>query len=228
MKRFLACLAVLALCGPLPVLAGASDPVILNSCGLSYDSTNVASQITGLEAQFTNNGPRTAQVVNIKADIAGNTQVIRDVGTFSPGIEIKHKYRTNTGQFALPTVLGTILSGRPNVTCSIDSVAWDDGTKWIPIAAGAALSSNPSAISLLPNSMFLQGSGTANARLFSATGGGSLSLTSDCGKYANVQILANTSHDLAVRVTPKVPGSCTLTVRDANDNFATVPVNVSP
>ncbi len=222
-------LLALAVTGlPEACIAASADPVVLNSCGLSYDSTNVASQISGLEAQFTNNGPMTAQVVNIKADIAGNAQIIRDVGTFSPGIEIKHKYRTNTGQFTLPTVLGSILNGRPNVTCSIDSVVWEDGTKWMPALTTGASSSNPSAITLLPNAIFLKGTGNSNARLFAATGGGALSLTSDCGKFAIVQILASTSHDLAVRVTPKVQGSCTLTVRDANDNFATIPVNVSP
>ena len=229
MKRLLAVLAALALCGPAAVFAGTADPVVLNSCGLSYDSSNVAGQITGLEAQFTNNGPKTAQVVNIKADIAGNTQIIRDVGTFSPGIEIKHKYRTNTGQFTLPTVLGAIFSGRPDVKCTIDSVVWDDGTKWTaaPSTPGGQ-NSNPSAITVLPASMFLHESGKPNARLFFATGGGALSLNSDCGAFANVQILATTSNDIAVKVTPKAHGSCTLTVRDANDNFATVPVTVSP
>src|SRR5215469_7582248 len=121
MYRFLAFLAILAIATPRAAMADSSDPVVLNSCGLTYSSTtNVASQIDGLQAQFTNNGPKTAQIVNIKADINGQTEVIRDVGTFSPGIEIKHKYRAGQGQFALPAILGNMLSGRPAVTCSID------------------------------------------------------------------------------------------------------------
>ena len=231
MKRLLVFLAALAIVAPASALADPGDPVVLNSCGLTYQSTtNPASQIDGLAVQFTNNGPKTAQIVNIRADIAGQPEVIRDVGTFSPGIEIKHKYRAGQGQFALPAILNNILTGKPTVTCSIDSVVWDDGTKWVPIATATATlnaSSNPSAITIAPASIYLNGTGTPNARLFYASGGGALSLNSNCGKVANVQILATTSHDLAVRIVPKGQGTCQLTVRDANDNFSTIPVSVT-
>ena len=232
MVRLLAFLALLAFAAPVAVRADSSDPVVLNSCGLTYQSTtNPASQIDGLAVQFTNNGPKTAQIVNIRADIAGQTEVVRDVGTFSPGIEIKHKYRAGQGQFALPAILSTILTGRPTVTCAIDSVVWDDNTKWVPAAQISTQPSNggnASAINTMPSAMFLSGSGASNARLFFASGGGTLSLNNPCGAIANVQVIGTTSHDLALRVIPKSPGHCVLTVRDANDNFSTVPVTVSP
>ena len=59
-----------------------------------------------------------------------------------------------------------------------------------------------------------------------ATGSGPLAMTSNCGQIADLELLASTSHDIAFRVTPKSPGSCAITVRDENDNIATVPVVV--
>ena len=232
MKRYLALLAILTTSVvPMAARADLSDPVTLSSCGLTYDTTkDVPTRINGLAVDFTNEGPKTAQVVNIRAVVAGQPELIRDVGTFSPGIEIKHHYRTGQGQFALPAILGSMFTGAPTVTCTIDSVVWDDNTKWTPTQTGTAVAngSNPSAITSMPSALLLNGTGAASARLFYASGGGSLSFSSDCGKIANVEVLATTSRELAVKVTGKAGGSCHLTVRDANDNFSTVPVTISP
>lgn len=219
---------VLAAIVPSAVAQEPAPPIQLNLCALTYDNQNsLTSQVTGLQAKFTNNSRKVATVVNIRANINGSEQVIRDEGVFSPGIEIDHRYRTGQGQFALPVILDSLF-GKPQVQCSIDSVEFQDGTRWTPGAAMTAANSNPSAIQVHPATLILHGTGNANARLMLATGGGSLAVNSACGSVASVQILSTTAHDVALRVVPKQAGTCTITIRDINDNFASVPVSVTP
>lgn len=227
-----ACIAALASTAALlPQRALAADPVALNSCNLAYESsTNIASQISGLDVQFTNESSKTATIVNIRTQILGQTSVIRDVGTFSPGIEIHHRYKTG-GQFALPAVLQSFM-GNPSVTCAVDSVSFEDGSTWRGTANSTQTSStnanNPYAITLQPTSLLLDGVGAGSSRLLLASGGGALGVNSDCGSIAKVDILATTRHDVALRVMPKATGACTITLRDNNGNFATVPVTINP
>lgn len=230
-KAVLLALALALVAFPAAGGAAPGDPVQLNACGLIYDNTNsLAAQISGLDVKFTNVSKRQASVVNVGADINGTKQIIRDVGTFSPGIEIHHKYRVATGQFALPAVLSAIFGGKPSLTCSIESVEFADGTAWTPSSGTAArpTASNSNAINVTPSNLAFQGTGASSARLVLASGGGALSLNSDCGTVAAVEVLASTRRDLALRVTPKAAGSCTLTIHDINDNVATVSVTVSP
>ncbi len=209
-----------------------APPVQLNMCSLLYDNTSsLAAQVSGLAAKFTNNSSKVARVVNIRADINGTSQIIRDEGTFSPGIEIDHRYRVARGQFALPMILNSLF-GKPSVRCDVDSVEFTDGTRWPQAgnatSAQATQPSNPSAISVTPATLELRLSAPGNSQLVLARGGGSLALNSDCGKVADVQILATTGNELSLKIAAKAPGSCTITVRDINDNIATLPVTISP
>jgi hypothetical protein len=216
------------LLAPVPGAAAADgDPVVLNSCNLMYDNSSFTSTISGLDVQFTNNSSKAASVVNIQATINGSTEIIRDQGTFSPGIEIHHKYKSGGEQFALPVVLQNIFGGKPQVTCAIHSVKFADGTHW-PGQSAQATAPNSSAINVSPTSITLRGSGASNTRLVLATGGGPLAMNSNCGGVADVGLLASTSRDIALRVTPKAAGSCTITIRDENDNVVTVPITSSP
>ncbi len=205
--------------------AAPGDPVVINSCNLMYDNSNVTGTINGLDVQFTNNSTQTASVVNIKADINGTTEIIRDQGSFAPGIEIHHRYKSGGEQFALPVVLQSIFGGKPQVACSVNSVQFADGSRW-PATIASSATQNSLAISITPVSLTLTGSGSGAARLVLASGGGPLAMSSNCGAVAVVDLLGSTSRDIALRVTPKASGSCTITVRDINDNVATVPVTV--
>ncbi len=207
------------------ICAGPQSPVVINSCNLLYDNTSATSTIRGLDVQFTNNSSKTASVVNIKTNISGTTQIIRDQGSFAPGIEIHHQYRSGGQQFALPTVLESIFGGKPQVTCKVNSVHFADGTRW-PAPAATVAQTNASGISVNPVSLNLTGTGNGNARLVMASGGGVLSMSSNCGSFANVELLGSTSRDIALRVTPKGPGTCAISIRDENDNVITVPVTV--
>ncbi|HVA27838.1 MAG TPA: hypothetical protein VNF68_06640 [Candidatus Baltobacteraceae bacterium] len=220
--RFIVVLATCALLSTGVARAAGQSPVALNSCNLIFSGTGLAATVSGLDAQFTNNSNVTASVVNIEANIDGSTQLIRDKGTFSPGIEIHHRYRSGGEQFALPVVLQSIFGSKPQVSCKIGSVQFVDGSRW-PSAAEPA---QPSAIQITPTIVGLTGAGAAHAALALASGGGPLAMQSNCGPYAAVEVLASTTGQLALRVTPKAPGSCSITIRDENDNVATLPVTV--
>jgi hypothetical protein len=70
-----------------------------------------------------NESSKTATLVNFAVDSNGQEFVIRDVGTFSPGVSIAHQYRNGSGQsFVLPSLIA------PNVTCRVASVKFSDGS----------------------------------------------------------------------------------------------------
>ncbi len=210
-----------------PVSAAPSPPVVLNSCSLMYSNTNsIASQIVGLDAQFTNQSSKTATVVNIATSINGQSSVIRDVGSFAPGIEIHHRYKAGGGQFALPSVLQQLF-GKPAVQCTIASVQFEDGSMW-PSAAGQPAATTTSAILTQPTTLQLHGTGAAHARLALATSAAQVSSNSDCGGVASVAVVASTAADLALEITPLGNGTCTISLRDASGNTATIPVSVTP
>ncbi len=210
-----------------PLSAAPSPPVALNSCSLMYSNTNsITSQIVGLDAQFTNQSSKTATVVNIATSINGQNSVIRDVGSFAPGIEIHHRYKAGGGQFALPSVLQQLF-GKPAVQCTIASVRFEDGSTW-PNATGQPAGVTTSAILTQPAALQLHGTGAAHARLALATSANQVSSNSDCGGIAAVTVLASTAADLALKITPLGGGTCTIELRDASGNTATIPVNVTP
>jgi|GEM_PF-1561934 len=216
---------VLAPAGPLSAAPG--TPVALNSCSLMYSSTDsIASQIVGLDAQFTNESSKTATVVNIATSINGQNSVIRDVGSFAPGIEIHHRYKAGGGQFALPSVLQQLF-GKPAVQCTIASVRFEDGSMW-PSAAGQPAAAATGAILTQPTALQLHGTGAAHARLALATSAVQVSSNSDCGGVASVTVVASTAADLALEITPLGAGTCTIALRDASGNTATIPVSVTP
>ncbi len=216
-----------ALLAPSLVMAAPGDPVVIDSCNLIYDNSSLTSTITGLDVKFTNNSSKTATVVNVKTNINGTTEIIRDQGSFAPNIEIHHRYRAGGEQFALPSVLQSLFGGKPQVTCDVSSVHFADGSRWPQAAAaGVAAPGTTGAISVTPQNLTLSGSGASAARLVLASGGGPLSMSSNCGTFGNVELLATTSRDIALRVTPKASGTCAITVRDENDNVVTVPVTV--
>lgn len=216
---------VLAPAGPLSATPG--PPVTLNSCSLMYSSTDsIASQIVGLDAQFTNQSSKTATVVNIATSINGQNSIIRDVGSFAPGIEIHHRYKAGGGQFALPSVLQQLF-GKPAVQCTIASVRFEDGSMW-PSATGQPAATTTSAILTQPTTLQLRGTGAAHARLALATSAAQVSSNSDCGGVASVTVIASTAVDLALEITPLGSGTCTIALRDASGNTATIPVSVTP
>ncbi len=111
---------------PAPVVAPtAGPPVEIDECKLLYSGDAVAGVSSGVLVKFTNDGAVPADLVTFKVSAAGETALIRDVGTFTPGIEITHHYREGSGHPMFSPLLDHVV-----LSCSIASVHFKDGSVW--------------------------------------------------------------------------------------------------
>jgi hypothetical protein len=111
------------------------NPIRIASCSLdpvfSYQSDGDGDVIstnqigTDLDVNFTNIAEKPISSVTFAiGNGGGSTNRVVDAGTFSPGVTITH---------ALP--LSYLDSG--TATCSVNSVAFSDGSTWMQPAVGA-------------------------------------------------------------------------------------------
>jgi hypothetical protein len=196
----------------------------------TVDGLPLASTSSGMAIEFVNESNKTADLVNFAVDSNGQRFVIRDVGTFSPGISISHTYRTGQGQsFVLPQFIP------PNVRCHVASVRFVDGTVWRPgqatIAAPApAPPSNPltsSSLSAYPARLVLDQ--VAESELFLVSSAGRVAAfreTDDCAGIATVYVSATGESSSAYTVKPVAPGSCTAHITDEAGNAIAYPIVV--
>lgn len=234
---------VAALFFSVPLTArGDSPPVTINSCGpvINKNTTQTqtvagipipipASTSSGIAIEFVNESNQTATLVNFAVDSSGDHFVIRDVGTFSPGVSIKHQYKNGYGQaFILPAFIA------PNVTCHVASVKFADGTVWRKGQAAAAttqpvntvpsqsgtLSANPTHLSIesVAESQLFLVSSTARVSAFKET--------DDCSKVATIFVAATGDASATYSVKPIAAGSCTAHVSDEAGNAVSVPIVV--
>ena len=75
----------------------------------------------GLAINYTNHGPVAANRIEFQVDYRGEVEDIVDVGTFSPGVSIKHMF----GNFSGLAYLGS----RPN-HCRVLAVRYEGGRTW--------------------------------------------------------------------------------------------------
>lgn len=226
------------LAGAAPTLDTARHPVQINSCGPMLGSGTqslfgipVASTSNGMQIQFTNESSKTADLINFAVDSNGRTFVIRDVGTFSPGIEITHKYRNGAGQsFVLPAFVS------PKVKCKVDSVRFADGTVWRhgdklkaeQAAAPSAASSGPETLSVAPAgpvNLVVNG----EARLFLVQSTGTVAAFSErdaCAGIAKVTLAAAGENSATYSVAPIGRGSCTANISEESGATTSIAVNV--
>lgn len=233
--------AALTLVFALPLLAAApttdatKHPVQINSCGpmigngtQSLFGIPVASTSNGIQIQFTNESAKTADLINFAVDSNGQTFVIRDVGTFSPGIEIRHKYRNGSGQaFLLPAFVS------PKIKCKVDSVRFADGSVWrhgdkLKHQEAAAASSGPETLSVAPSgpvNLVVNG----EARLFLVQSTGTVAAFSErdaCTGIAKVTLAAAGENSATYTVAPVGKGSCTANVNEESGATISIPINV--
>lgn len=228
MNRALFLIAVLIMFTPV-VADSATAPVTINSCGpilhnnqLNTPQPNSLSGIlqpsssSGMAIQFTNETNKVADLINFDVRSNGVQFVIRDVGTFSPGVTIDHRFRNGAGQaFVLPEFIP------PNVKCRVASVRFTDGTTW-PVAdesATPALRANPSSVSMSTDT-------DSTLVMVSTTGSvGGFSEKNDCAHVAAISV-ATTSQAAAVYVIrPLAKGTCTFHVSDEGRTID-VPVTI--
>lgn len=219
------------------IVADASvPPVTINSCGPILDKNSQttiagipvpAAASTGIAIEFVNDSTQVATLVNFDVRSAGDQFVIRDVGTFSPGVSIKHKYRNGEGQaFILPEFIA------PKVACDVASVTFADGTIWRkgqPAASSppAASAQTSTALSATPASLSID-SATSSALFLvsSAARVAAFRETDDCTKVASVFVAATSDASATFSVKPLAVGSCTAHVTDEAGNTIAVPIVV--
>lgn len=231
-----------AFAAPVAPPLGAASPVSINNCGPIIDKNAnnapqtpsiagipLASTSTGIQIEFTNESSGTADLVNFAVDSNGNRFVIRDVGTFSPGISIKHMFRNGAGQaFVLPALIA------PNVTCSVQSVRFTDGTVWRkgqPVTAASPGSASPNAgnVRLVATPSRVEIDRATDTELFLVTSSQRVTAfkeTDDCQNVASVFVAATGQSSATYAVRPIGAGTCTAHLTDESGNVLTVPITI--
>jgi hypothetical protein len=184
---------------------------------------------------FVNESNRVATLVNFDVNDNGNRFVIRDVGTFSPGVTIDHQYANGRGQsYILPAFI------TPRVRCHVASVTFADGTIWrrgqpapppppgyAPgyrpgpgYGYGARLMATPRQITLdtsVESALFLVQSSAPVAGFREHD---------NCDGIANVYVASTADTAATYAVRPLAPGSCRATVRDESGASTAIPITV--
>lgn len=235
--RALFAIVLLALAATVPQPAGAqssaASPVVINACGpmLNNNASTqtvfgvpLTSTSSGISIQFTNQSSKTANLINFSVDSNGDSFVIRDVGTFSPNIEITHRYRNGSGQaFVLPQFVA------PKIVCHVQSVTFTDGSVWrrgeATIAPPAPPAANP--LSVAPQAVALDRN--AEMHLFMVSSSAKVAAFSErdtCSGIAAITLAASGEAAATYTVKPLAAGTCSAMIRDEAGNTVMVPVTV--
>jgi len=228
--RVLAAVAVFSLFAASAALAqdtGAPQaPVTINACQAMINNTTGSPSVNGIaltgtsggiQIQFTNTAGKTANLINFAVDSNGSRFVIRDVGTFSSGVEITHRYRNGAGQsFVLPSLIA------PTVNCSVESVHFSDGTVWPEPQTGAAglLSAAPTRVDAASKGELQYFMVSTREKI------AGFSERDSCQGIANVTLVATGGASATYSVQPVSRGSCMATIQDQDGHSLTVPINV--
>ncbi|MGD0474545.1 MAG: hypothetical protein ABSB70_15205 [Candidatus Velthaea sp.] len=245
--KFVAVAATLALPvllwsgGPRPAQAQPVPPVTINSCAPIvntqtqptpaplFGGLQLASTSSGIAIEFVNDSTKTANLVNFAVDSNGQQFVIRDVGTFSPGISIKHTYRNGSGQaFVLPQFIA------PRVNCHVASVRFVDGSSWRPGQPAAnpppappAAAQGSTALSAAPAALVLDS--VSESELFlvsSSTRVAAFKESDNCAGIATVFVAATGESSATYSVKPIAAGSCTAHITDEAGQTLAYPITV--
>jgi len=209
--------------GP-PVAINACGPILVDNSTQTLFGIPVTSTSGGIQIQFTNESSKTANLINFTVDSNGESFVIRDVGTFSPNIEITHKYSNGAGQaFVLPALVA------PKISCHVQSVGFTDGTTWRHGDAGISPPASPSmqALSATPASVTMDRN--AESHLFMVMAAEAVAAFTErdtCAQIANVKLSASGEAAATYVVTPIVPGTCSAVIRDQYGHTVVVPITV--
>jgi hypothetical protein len=212
--------------------AGSASPVTINNCGpkLSGGSQTqvagiqLAQSSAGIRIEFTNESTKVADLVNFSVDSAGQQFIIRDVGTFSPGVSIKHEYRNGAGQsFVLPAFIA------PKVTCKVASVKFTDGTVW-PQSAQAPSAGAPASRAVLtadPTRLDIDRATDSELLFVKSTERVSgFRETDTCSGIASVFVAATGQSSATYSVKPLLAGTCSATITDEAGNTLSIPITV--
>jgi hypothetical protein len=233
---------ILTPCGQAAIAQGVADPISINTCAAQLRPNPAPSSVptfmgipigpvtstsSGMHIVFVNDSQKVAKLVNFAVDANGNQFVVRDVGVFSPGVEIDHQYSNGAGMdFVLPTFIA------PNVKCRVASVEFNDGTMWRPgqppnTIPHALASPGQAGLSIAPAQLTLNS--RSESALFMAqapTRLADLKETDNCTGIASVLVGAVADRAASYYVRPLAPGSCAAHVIDEDGNTASIPIIV--
>ena len=92
-------------------------------CRTGIETSDMLYKTNGnYEIDFINRDRRTIDRIVFEVHLGSGTIPIRDVGSFTPGIRIVHRYPNRGGQ--------VILAANPTLFCEVRSVPFTDGTEW--------------------------------------------------------------------------------------------------
>ena len=121
--------------GTLPALAAnptfgnnpssGQSPIVVNDCQFFYRGNLLVGVVDGVRIEYTNESNHTANLIDFLVQSGQRSVLIRDEGKFSPGIEIIHKFRKQTG-----AAIYSPLFSHPKITCRAEEVHFSDGTTW--------------------------------------------------------------------------------------------------
>jgi hypothetical protein len=215
---------------PVTPTGAAGPPVEIDECKLLYSGNWVAGQSAGVQMKFTNDSILVADVINFRVTATGGESgIIRDVGKFSPGIEITHTYKEGNGHMMFAP-----LFSHPHLECTLASVHFADGSVWqlqSPPPASTSPMAGPSApLSSAPSSLAFSGTGDAFDQFLTIKGTGPLGTirqSGDCTGIVSVKKIAGGPRSAALRVSPLAGGSCTIMLSDQKHHSIVIPVAVS-
>lgn len=210
-----------------PIIINSCTPELQNNNGQSIAGIQLTQSSSGVKIQFTNESSKTVNLVNFTVNSNGTSFVIRDVGTFSPGVEVTHRYRNGAGQsFVLPAFIA------PQLRCGVDSVHFTDGTVWEPGAAAEAATPEPSTgpsglMNVTPSRV--DAPVKAGLQYFMVSTGAKVAgfaQRDSCAGLADITLVATGRSSATYSVKPLARGSCTATVQDQDGHSLTVPITI--
>lgn len=133
MKRFLPAFAVAVLLAAVSAIAKPASPISIDYCHIDYSqgpnvmpsaSISLTKSSGPLEIKFVNDGDKVATTVRFGVKLEDETSTVRDVGTFSPGITIRHKFQDFRGRVKF------IFVHEPQPKCTVEYIRFADGSTW--------------------------------------------------------------------------------------------------
>ena len=218
--------------------SASSPPIEIDECKLLYSGNEVAGVSSGVYIKFTNDAKVAADLVSFKVAAANESAIIRDVGTFTPGIEITHQYKEGSGHPMFSPLLDHV-----HLDCGVASAHFKDGTTWqpslpqaptpasTPTPAPTKAAAGSAAIDLAPKQLAFTGVGPQYDRyisLYDRAGLGSIRQLGTCAGVVSVRTVEMSRRSAALRVSPVGAGRCSITIADAANNAVAIPVSVDP
>lgn len=218
---------------PVTPTGAAGPPIEIDECKLLYSGNDVAGVSSGVYVKFTNDSTLTADLVNFKVVAGGESGMIRDVGTFTPGIEITHQFKEGSGHLMFSPLLDHVA-----LDCSVAAVHFKNGSVWqassvkppAPSPTPIAVVEPSRAIDYAPASLSFAGLGAQYDRyisLYDATGLGAVRRSGSCDGIVSVRTVDASRRSVALRVSPVASGRCSIVLADAANNTIEIPVSVA-